>query len=130
MKREILDIVLRVVARAIGVHGVKLTQEEFDANFSASVELDRMRRTWIVDDPVTITREEMDALKWDRADYPRLEPETAYRHPSGCGLAVFFFRGGGAPGVFIESDEDINIYGVKTIDDLIAFARYLTGTSA
>lgn len=125
MKNEILERLIEAVLR----HEDTTNSDRF-AVCAAEAELERMRRTWIVDDPVTITREEMDALKWDRVDYPRLEPETAYRHPGGCGLAVFFFRGGGAPGVFIESDEDINIYGVKTIDDLIAFARYLTGTSA
>lgn len=129
MKNETLDIVLKVVARAVGVYGVKLTQDEFDATFSASAELDRMRRPSILNDPVTITEDELKALGWKRIE-DTFRPRCVYFCPYATDLQVELING--EPIVQIKASHDGWVFpdGVKTIDDLTALARYLTGRSA
>ncbi len=91
--------------------------------------LERMQRPSILNDPVTITEDELKAMGWKRLE-ETFRPRRVYYCPHATDLQVEFIEGD--PIVQIEASHDGWVLpdGVKTIDDLVALARYLTGRSA
>lgn len=120
MKNETLTDLI-VTAKAV----FGMTKQDRLANVidEAEAELERRQRD-VRDDPITITREEVEGLNW-RPSRPTFYCPAA----DGQDFELFAEVGEGDPpivGIFINGEYVIP-RGVKTVGDLIDFARLLTG---
>lgn len=94
----------------------------------ARKDLERRLNPLTASDPVTISMDDLEALRWIRDDYTApFEPRIVFHNPTNPALAVYFHEDGRQPEIIIGFEDDMSADGVKTIDDLIAFAHLLTG---